>query len=68
MKTSMKKLDELYTTRSQLNDLIRWSRRYGGKISLDSQTITTEDLKKWLAEVNAEIASIISNARLRQVK
>lgn len=64
----MKKLDELYTTRSQLIDLIQWSRRYGGKISLDNQTITTEDLKKWLADVNAEIAVQISNSKLERFK
>lgn len=64
----MKKLDKLYTTRSQLTDLIQWSRRYGGKISLDNQTITTEDLKKWLAEVNAEIAVQISNSKLERFK
>lgn len=64
----MKKLDELYTTRSQLIDLILWSRRYGGKISLDNQTITTEDLKKWLAEVNVEIAVQISNSKLELLK
>ncbi|MBS4034351.1 MAG: hypothetical protein KGZ85_07810 [Ignavibacterium sp.] len=61
-------LDKLYDRREQLKDLIKWSSRYGGKISLNNEKITTEDLKRWLSEVNVEIASIVSNARLRQIK
>lgn len=63
-----KKIEELYTQRESLQDLIKYAKLYGGKISLNNEIITTEDLRKWLYEVNAEIAVQISNSKLESVK
>lgn len=62
------KLDNLYTQRKQLKDLIRYAKLYNGSISLNNEIITIAELKASLSEVNAEIAAIVSNSRLRLVK
>lgn len=61
----MKRLDKLYHRRTQIQELVKTAKRFGGYISLDDAMISINELNQWLSEVNAEIAVIISNSKLR---
>ena len=63
-----KSLDELYEYRDKLYELLEYARLYRGNINLGSKLVSIEELREELKNVKSEIASRISNVKLRKIK
>lgn len=64
----MKQLDELYQDREHLELLVKMAKSFGDRVRIGKEIISASELQDMLDTTKAEIATRISNSKLKRIK